>query len=137
MMQTIKYKQGYIHLTYPSHLNGLKHEVIRVQVDAMAYSIEVKSLRSAKIMITKHGSKLNKPITIENVQGEVIWFNEAKGYGFVKARESSDPVFIHYSAILRESNEFQTLNERETITFDLVLGSKGPQAFNVKREVQS
>jgi len=48
----VRYKQGFIHCTsYGST------EVIRVQVDKYAYSIEVKSIRSAKIMITKHEVK--------------------------------------------------------------------------------
>lgn len=50
MFQTIKYKCGYIHLSYPDN----KTEVVRVQVDPYAYSIEVKSIQSAKIYITKH-----------------------------------------------------------------------------------
>lgn len=46
-MITHKYKSGYIHENFTSG-------VIRVQVDAYAYAIEVKSLHAAKLLITKH-----------------------------------------------------------------------------------
>lgn len=49
MRQTISYRGGYIHLSYFGNI-----EVIRVQVDAYAYPIQVKSLRAAKILISKH-----------------------------------------------------------------------------------
>lgn len=49
---TLSYKQGYIHGAF---ING--HEVIRVQVDAYAYVIQVRSLRAAKLYITAHVKK--------------------------------------------------------------------------------
>jgi len=52
-MITVKYKTGFIHENFTSG-------VIRVQVDQWAYSIEVKSIHAAKIMITKHFNKLSK-----------------------------------------------------------------------------
>jgi competence protein ComGF len=58
MIHTIGYKNGFIHLTYPHQYNNLKREVIRVQVDGYAYSIQVKSLHAAKITITKHENKI-------------------------------------------------------------------------------
>ena len=60
--------------------------------------------------------------------GSVKWFNEAKGYGFIKL-ETGDDVFVHYSAIQCEG--FKTLAEGQTVEFDLVEGQKGKQAANV------
>ena len=61
-------------------------------------------------------------------QGSVKWFNEAKGYGFIKL-ETGDDVFVHYSAIQCEG--FKTLAEGQSVEFDLVEGQKGKQAANV------
>lgn len=62
--------------------------------------------------------------------GKVKWFNADKGFGFIK-RENGNDVFVHYSAI--ESEGFKTLDEGQTVEFDVVEGSKGPQAANVRK----
>ncbi|MEW6517158.1 MAG: cold-shock protein [candidate division FCPU426 bacterium] len=64
------------------------------------------------------------------VQGKVKWFNAAKGYGFL-AQEGGKDVFVHFSAI--QGDGFRTLNEGETVEFDVVNGPKGAQAANVKK----
>ena len=61
-------------------------------------------------------------------QGTVKWFNDDKGYGFI-TRESGDDVFVHFSAINAEG--FKTLEEGQTVEFDIVEGDRGPQAANV------
>jgi CspA family cold shock protein len=64
------------------------------------------------------------------VQGVVKWFNNTKGYGFIGRDEGPD-VFVHYTAIVGEG--YKTLNEGDTIEFEIVEGAKGPQAANVTR----
>lgn len=61
-------------------------------------------------------------------EGTVKWFDNKKGYGFIK-REEGDDIFVHYSAIQGEG--FKTLNQDEKVSFDLVEGPKGLQASNV------
>lgn len=61
-------------------------------------------------------------------QGSVKWFNEAKGYGFIKI-STGDDVFVHYSAI--QGDGFKTLAEGQLVEFDLVESQKGKQAANV------
>lgn len=63
------------------------------------------------------------------MKGTVKWFNEGKGYGFIKP-EQGDDVFVHFSAILTEG--FKTLAEGQEVEFDVVEGPKGPQASNVR-----
>jgi len=65
------------------------------------------------------------------LQGKVKWFNPEKGYGFIE-REDGGDVFVHYSAILQEG--FKTLTEGEEVEFDIVEGSRGPQAANVVKK---
>ena len=60
-------------------------------------------------------------------EGKVIWFNNAKGYGFIDY--NGEQVFVHYSSILDDG--FKTLNEGQLVEFDLVVGEKGLQAQNV------
>ena len=62
-------------------------------------------------------------------QGTVKWFNDAKGYGFI-ARQNGEDVFVHFSAI--QSSGFRTLQEGQTVQFDVVKGAKGFQAENVQ-----
>ncbi|MDD4658727.1 MAG: cold shock domain-containing protein [Eubacteriales bacterium] len=64
------------------------------------------------------------------MQGKVKWFNQKKGFGFIQ-REDGDDVFVHYSAIQGEG--FKTLDEGDTVEFDIVDSDKGLQAANVTR----
>jgi len=61
-------------------------------------------------------------------QGIVKWFNSEKGYGFISVEGGND-VFVHYSAI--QSDGFRTLEEGQSVTFDIIEGQRGPQAGNV------
>jgi len=62
------------------------------------------------------------------VKGEVKWFNEKKGYGFL-SQEDGDDVFVHYSSI--QGDGFKTLKEGDPVEFEVQEGPKGPQAVNV------
>ncbi len=62
------------------------------------------------------------------MQGKVKWFNKEKGYGFIE-REGGADVFVHFSAIVQEG--FKTLQEGDTVEFEIVEGPKGLQAANV------
>jgi CspA family cold shock protein len=62
--------------------------------------------------------------------GTVKWFNNDKGYGFIK-RETGEDVFVHHTAI--QSQGYRTLNEGERVEFDVKQGPKGLQAENVHR----
>ena len=60
--------------------------------------------------------------------GNVKWFNDAKGFGFITS-ENGDDVFVHFSAI--QGNGFRSLQEGAAVEFDVVQGPKGLQAANV------
>ncbi len=71
-----------------------------------------------------------KGVLVVREKGTVKWFNGAKGYGFIQ-RSTGEDVFVHFSAI--QENGYRTLNEGETVEFDLMKGPKGYQAANVVR----
>ncbi len=62
--------------------------------------------------------------------GTVKWFNEAKGYGFIR-REDGPDLFVHYTTIV--GSGFRTLKEDDQVEFEVNEGPKGLQAVNVSK----
>jgi len=64
------------------------------------------------------------------VNGTVKWFDSRKGFGFIDSEEGND-VFVHFSAIKAEGDEYKSLNDGDKVTFEVSEGEKGPQASEV------
>lgn len=62
-------------------------------------------------------------------RGEVKWFNNAKGWGFIVPEGGGDDIFVHFSAI--QGTGYKTLIAGQTVTFTLEKGERGPHAMNV------
>jgi len=62
------------------------------------------------------------------MKGTVKWFNESKGYGFIR-QKSGEEVFVHFTAIQAEG--FRTLSEGEEVEFEVRESERGRQAENV------
>lgn len=62
-------------------------------------------------------------------KGTVKWFNNEKGFGFIKDEEGND-IFVHYTGI-NDEKKFKSLEERQTVVFDVIDVEKGKQAINV------
>ena len=61
--------------------------------------------------------------------GTVKFFNAEKGFGFI-SREQGDDVFVHFSNIQGEG--YKSLNEGQSVEFDVAPGKKGEEALNVR-----
>ncbi|MDX9696368.1 MAG: cold-shock protein [Bacteroidales bacterium] len=61
-------------------------------------------------------------------EGIVKFFNETKGFGFIKENETNNEYFVHVSGLVDK------IKENDEVTFDLQEGKKGLMAVNVKRK---
>lgn len=61
-------------------------------------------------------------------KGTVKWFNSQKGYGYITDEQGGD-VFVHYSAL--HTYEIHSLESGDSVEYNVINGSKGPQAFDI------
>ena len=64
------------------------------------------------------------------LRGQVKWFSDQKGYGFIQQEDGGQDVFVHHSSITMDG--FRSLAEGQAVEYDLEDGPKGPKAVNVR-----
>jgi cold shock CspA family protein len=62
--------------------------------------------------------------------GTVKWFNDTKGFGFIKPDDGGEDLFAHFSEI--QGAGFKTLKENQKVEFEIKTGPKGKQAAAIK-----
>ena len=74
------------------------------------------------------GVPKQKPVNPEDLirEGIVTFFNDAKGYGFIKDRETGQSIFVHINSVNEE------IKENNKVSFEIEMGPKGANAVNVK-----
>tara|TARA_R110001583_G_scaffold16041_10_gene65211 strand:+ start:15386 stop:15577 length:192 start_codon:yes stop_codon:yes gene_type:complete len=61
-------------------------------------------------------------------QGTVKFYNETKGFGFIKNNETEEEIFVHVTGLIDK------IGEGDVVSFDVVEGKKGMNAVNVKMD---
>ena len=107
-------------VAFPCALDRVGREQFSLNQQALACSTS----ESLQRKLIKKGT----PNTMAE-QGTVKWFNDAKGYGFI-SRQNGEDVFVHFSAI--QAGGFKSLQEGQSVQFDVTKGPKGWQAENVQ-----
>ncbi len=79
-------------------------------------------LENIEITIPKRDHVQLDPIR----KGIVTFFNESKGYGFIKDMETQESIFVHANNLLED------IKENNVVTFEIGMGQKGPAAMQVK-----
>jgi cold shock CspA family protein len=59
-------------------------------------------------------------------KGTVTFFNESKGYGFIKDNETKESVFVHINNVIED------IKEGNSVTYEVEMGQRGPTAVKVK-----
>ncbi len=74
------------------------------------------------------GVRKQEPINPEDLirKGTVTFFNDSKGYGFIKDDVTQESVFVHINSLTEE------IREQNKVTFEVEMGPKGSNAVNVK-----
>jgi CspA family cold shock protein len=68
--------------------------------------------------------------TMATQTGTVKWFNESKGFGFIKPDDGGKDLFAHFKEI--QGDGFKTLNENQRVEYEVAQGPKGPQATRIR-----
>lgn len=85
-----------------------------------------KTINAEDIDITGYKSKEQDPVDLIRT-GVVTYFNDSKGYGFIKDLQSQESVFVHINVLT------EPLSEGNKVTFEVERGPKGLTAVNVKK----
>ena len=74
------------------------------------------------------GVPKQEPVNPEDLirKGTVTFFNDAKGYGFIKDAETQESIFVHINSLTEE------VKENNKVIFEVEMGPKGANAVNVK-----
>ena len=81
------------------------------------------NVEDIEIGVPKH-----EPIDPEDLihKGIVSFFNDSKGYGFIKDQKTQESIFVHINSLV------EPIKENSKVTFEIEMGPKGPNAVNVK-----
>ena len=67
----------------------------------------------------------------KRLNGTVLWFNDAKGYGFIKREDNEKDIFVHFSSIQNSSLKY--LKKGDQLTFQVDYSDKGLSAINLQK----
>ena len=91
--------------------------------------VEEQKLREEKKL--KDKNRLNNYSENKRLNGKVKWYNNAKGYGFIKSEAEEKDIFVHFSTL--QNAGIKDLREGEQLTFEVKYLDKGPSATNIQK----
>jgi len=92
-----------------------------------------RSLKDEEQQRLKEGRRSDDEQNKKRLNGTVKWFNDAKGYGFIKREDKEKDVFVHFSAV--QNSGLKYLKKGEQLTFEVEYSDKGPSAVNLQKTV--
>ena len=110
----------------------LKKEEKRLKEEEKRLKEEEQRLKEEEINLKKlresEGEEKGK-----RLNGAVLWFNDNKGYGFIKREDKEKDIFVHISAV--QNSGLDNLKKDEQLTFEVEDSDKGPSAVNLQKTV--
>ena len=97
--------------------------------DMIAYVDENGVITSTPPELNPNKEEIEAPAVL---RGRIDYFNESKGYGFIKDLDSAEKYFFHVS-----NNTLTNISESDIVTFDLERGLRGMNAINIRLEDES
>ena len=91
-------------------------------------------LKKEEIINSKEGRRLDDEQNKKRLYGTVKWFNDSKGYGFIKREDNEKDIFVHFSAI--QNSGLKHLKKGEQLTFEVDTSDKGLSAINLQKTTE-
>jgi len=95
--------------------------------------VEEQRIKDEEQQRLKEGRSSDDEQNKKRLNGTVKWFNDAKGYGFIKREGEEKDIFVHFSAV--QNSGLKYLKEGEQLTFEVEYSDKGPSAINLQKTV--
>ena len=95
--------------------------------------VEEQRLKEEEIINLKEARRSDDEQKKKRLNGTVKWFNDAKGYGFIKREDKEKDIFVHFSAV--QNSGLKYLKKGEQLTFEVEYSDKGPSAVNLQKTV--
>ena len=95
--------------------------------------VEEQRVKDEEQQRLKEGRRSDDEQNKKRLNGTVKWFNDAKGYGFIKREDKEKDVFVHFSAV--QNSGLKYLKKGEQLTFEVDYSDKGPSAVNLQKTV--
>lgn len=106
-------------------------ENMMAYIDEYGNIVDTPPDPSKRVKVDAENIELGIPKRVDEVEepnvGKVTFYNDSKGYGFIKDLSSQDNYFFHVNGVLED------VVENDTVTYDLERGQKGMNAVNVKK----